>query len=107
MRGHIRAGEVPELIKKTAQEFAGEFYDGERSPRFRLNGAKYGLSEKAYVNRYWTNFVDIAVQVLSALLAQPGTPEEQKEKIYEALVDFKTTNSTVRPKPAMSLRSLN
>lgn len=106
MRGHIRAGEVPELIRKTAIEFAGEFYDGDRTPKFRLAGAKRGLSDKAYVNRYWTNFVDIAVQVLSALLGQPGTPEDHKQKIYEAITEYHR-NQTVKPKPGLSLKRLH
>lgn len=106
MRGHIRAGDVPELIKKTAMDFAGEFYGGERSPQFRLQGAEYGLTEKAYIRRYWTNFVDPAVQVLSYMLGQPGTPEDQKEDIYEALLEFKE-NQTAKPRPPLSLKSLH
>lgn len=106
MAVHIRAGEVPELIKKTAEEFAGEFYNGERTPRFRMDGAKYGLTEKAYVRRYWTNFVDIALQVLSAMLGMPGVPETQKAEIFDAIMAFQNRGTTA-PKPPLSLRSLN
>lgn len=105
MRLSIRAGEVPELIRKTAEEFAGEFYDGDRSPQFRLAGAKHGLSEKAYVRRYWTNFIEIAVQVLSHLLGQPGTPEEQKMAIYDAIIEFQS-RTAIKPKPPISVRRL-
>lgn len=105
MNVQIRAGDVPDLIRKTAEEFAGEFYDGERTPQFRLAGAKYGLTEKAYIRRYWTNFVEIAVQVLSALLAQPGTPDEQKEQIYDAIIAYHMLATPTRPK-RLSMRSL-
>ena len=88
-RSLIRAGDVPALIRKTAEEFAGEFYDGERTPKFRLAGAKYGLTEKAYIRRYWTNFVEIAIQVLAHILEQPSTPEEQKREIYDAILDYR------------------
>lgn len=103
MRGHIRAGEVPEVIKKTSEEFAGIFFDEGRSDRFRT----VGMSQKAYVRRYWTSFVDTAVAALTVLLSAPGTPEDQKLEIYEAIVAFKTVRSTVKAKPAMSLKSLN
>lgn len=102
MRSHIRAGEVPELIKKTAMEFAGEFYDGGRTDRFRT----VGISEKAYVRRYWTEFVDSAVEVLAAMLGAPGVEDDVKERIHASIVEFKT-NATAKPKPPLSLRSLN
>lgn len=99
---HIRAGEVPELIQKTAKEFAGVFYNEGRTERFRT----IGISEKAYIRRYWPNFVGPVVQVLSKMLAQPGTRDEDKTEIYQAIVDFQN-RGTATPKPPMSLRSLN
>lgn len=102
MRTRIRAGEVPELIRKTAQEFAGEFYEGGRTDRFRT----VGISEKAYIRRYWTEFIEPAVQTLSAMLGAPGVEDEAKEKIADAIFAFKN-NSTNSVQPLMSLRSLN
>lgn len=106
MRSHIRAGEVPDLIRKTAEQFAGEFYGGERTPRFRLAGTEYGLTEKAYIRRYWPKFVEPAVQVLSHMLGQPGTDEAQKQQIAAAVLEYHR-NSTAKPKPPLSLRRLN
>ncbi len=83
-----------------------EFYDGDRTPRFRLAGTEYGLSEKAYIRRYWTHFIDPALQVLSAMLAMPGVDEKEKEAIYDAITAFHG-RSTTKLKPALSLRSLN
>ena len=102
MRAHIRAGDVPELIRKTAMEFAGEFYDGGRTDRFRT----IGISEKAYIRRYWTEFIDPAIQVLSSMLGAPGVEDEAKQPILEAILEFKA-NTTVKPAPPISLRSLN
>ena len=81
---NTRAGEVPELIRKNAEEFAGVFYDQGRTQRFR----KAGLSQKAYVRRYWHNFVEPAVQVLSHMLSSPGLPEGQKREIYDAIIQW-------------------
>lgn len=91
---NIRAGEVPKLIKQTAEEFAGVFYDQGRSDRFR----KVGLSQKAYIRRYWANFVPPAIETLSALLGMPGTPEDQKHEIYDAILIFKALSSETTPK---------
>jgi hypothetical protein len=99
---NTRAGEVPELIRKNAEEFAGVFYDQGRTQRFR----KAGLSQKAYVRRYWHNFVEPAVQVLSQMLSSPGLPEGQKREIYDAIIQWHE-RQTMRPTPPLSLRSLN
>lgn len=99
---NTRAGEVPDLIRKTAEEFAGVFYDQGRTERFR----KAGLSQKAYVRRYWDKFVDPAVQVLSQMLSSPGLPEGKKTAIYDAIIAWHE-GSTMRPTPPLSLRSLN
>lgn len=106
MRQRIRAGEVPDLIRKTAEEFAGVFYDGGRTAQFRLARTEYGLTEKAYVRRYWYLFVDPAIQVLSAMLAQPGVEEAQKLEIFDAITAFHNT-STIKLKPQPSMRSLH
>jgi len=98
---NIRAGEVPTLIRNTAEEFAGVFYDGGRSDRFRT----VGISQKAYVRRYWSNFVPEAVEKLSMLLGMPGLDEKDKAKIAEAIFDFKSRATETTPFP--SRRRLN
>jgi hypothetical protein len=72
-----------QLIRHTAKEFAGIFYDGNRSLRFR--GQK--ISQKQFVAHAWIHFVDAARSVLTDMLTQPGVPDRQKHKIYEALIE--------------------
>lgn len=84
MIANIRAGDVPELIRKTAEEFCGAFHDGPRTAKFR----HIGISQKAFVRRYWTNYVDQAIEVLSQMLGMDGVPDSQKTEIYDALVSF-------------------
>lgn len=84
MMVNIRAGDVPDLIRKTAEEFCGEFYDGPRTDKFR----HIGITQKAFVRRYWTNYVSSAVAVLSQMLGMDGFDEDEKAKIYDALVSM-------------------
>jgi hypothetical protein len=96
----IRAGEVPKLIKHTAKEIAGAFYDMHRTDQFR---AKAG-SQRQFVRRYWTDHVPVAIQCLTGVLALPGTSEHEKEEIYDALTLFheRASGST----PQLSTRLL-
>lgn len=100
MLRNIRAGEVPLLIKKTSKEIAGAFYDMNRSDRFRRNAG----TQDHFVKHHWKDHVETAVECLAALLGMPGTPDNQKEEIYEALTKFNKRLTQKTPK--LSLRSL-
>lgn len=80
----IRAGEVPELIRKTAEEITGEFYEQNRSDQFRSNAG----SQRYFIRRHWKSHVNHAVQALSMVLGQPGIPAQNKEQICEAILEF-------------------
>lgn len=84
MQTNIRAGEVPELIRKTAEEIAGVLYEGNRSERFRREAG----TQKEFIRRNWKHHVDTAIQMLSQLLGQKGFPETQKEEIFDAIIAF-------------------
>lgn len=90
---HIRAGEVPELIRKTAEEITGAFYEMNRSEQFRQ---KVG-TQRRFVRQCWKDHVNVAIDLLSALLAEPGRDEREKEQIYDAIVAFKMRASRGTP----------
>lgn len=91
---NVRAGDVPELIRKTAEEFCGVFYDGPRSDKFR----KVGMTQKAYVRKYWGNFVQDAIEVLSGMLGMEGFDPDEKQEIYDALISFRMIATETTPK---------
>jgi len=84
MNINIRSGEVPILIRKTAEEIAGCFYELSRTDRFRTEAG----SQKQFIRRHWKDHLGNAVQSLAGLLGQPGFPEDQKLKIHDALIEF-------------------
>jgi len=84
MQANVRGGDVPDLIRKTAEEFCGVFYDGPRTAKFR----HIGVSQKAFVRRHWGEYVPQAVEVLSSMLGMEGVPDNQKTEIYDALISL-------------------
>ncbi|MBB3521058.1 hypothetical protein [Rhizobium sp. BK456] len=96
----IRAGEVPKLIKHTAQEIAGAFYDMHRTDQFRAQAG----SQRQFVRRYWTDHIPVAIECLTGVLALPGTSEHEKEAIYDALTLFQERSSAGTP--SLSMRTL-
>lgn len=95
----IRAGEVPKLIKHTAQEIAGAFYDMHRTDQFRAQAG----SQRQFVRRYWTDHIPVAIECLTGVLALPGTSEHEKEEIYDALTTFRERASAGTPSLSMRL----
>lgn len=80
------------LVKKTAKELAGAFFGNEdtfrdgrvmRTDRFRAAN----ISEKQFVDAYWTDFVVIARKTLAHILTLPGTTQIQKDAIFDALLE--------------------
>ena len=100
MQTHIRTADIPELIRETAKELAGAFYDMNRTPEFRQKAGK----QRQFIKMYWKDHVELAYETLSALLGQPGTADPVKEKIYEALIEFSERAS--QGTPAITTRTL-
>jgi hypothetical protein len=69
------------MVRRTAKDIAGAFYEENRSERFR----KFWPDQKEYIARNWPDFVEEARGALAGLLADKGTAEHIKEEIYEAL----------------------
>jgi len=81
---NIRSGDVPVLIRKTAEEIAGCFYEENRSERFR----KEAGSQKQFIRRHWKDHISATIQCMAQLLSQPGFDEREKERIHDAIVEF-------------------
>ncbi|UIY28708.1 hypothetical protein LZK73_18430 [Neorhizobium galegae] len=97
---NIRSGDVPELVRHTAKEVAGAFYDMNRTERFRQQAG----TQRRFVRQCWKDHVQTAVDLLTSLLALPGTSDHEKAAIYDALTEF-TERSSERT-PGYSTRSL-
>ena len=89
------------LIRKTAYELAGAFFDNadvlkhdvkQRSSRFRLACKDQG----GFVKRHWMNFVPAARQVLAAQLSSPVLSERDKETIFDALLEDRNIATDAR-----------
>jgi hypothetical protein len=85
-------GRTTKLVKATAKELAGAFYDGQdmfrdgrmtRSQRFRIKAG----SQSQFVNTYWKDFVVLARRTLAQMLNEPGRSQSDKDAIYDALLE--------------------
>lgn len=73
------------LLRRTAKEMAGVFYDGNRSAAFRA----LFPSQRLYVREHWPEFVKQARDTLLEMLNSPTTSEHFKRAIYDAVTgDF-------------------
>ena len=74
---------VHPLVKKTAREFAGEFYEFNRSPVFRQTFRR----QMDYVDVCWPNYVQQARDILLDMLQKPGVTDHIKNEIYDAVTN--------------------
>lgn len=82
------------IVEKTAGEMAGVFYDAARSSGLKviqLQGQKINLlkykSPRDFARRHIEKFIPAAVHALTEILSRPETPVEQKDIIYNALME--------------------
>lgn len=74
---------VHELISKVAKELAGIFYDIAATQS--NNFYKAFPEMESFVSTQWPDFVNEARQALVKKLSHSGTPDDQKEVIYDVL----------------------
>lgn len=106
----IQQCKTPMLIRQTAKELAGAFYEGNdvlhdgratRSARFR----RAVTNDKAFVWVYWPKFVPLARRILAHMLTEPNRPQCDKDAIFDALVKdqgHQTEVETVHASPILS-----
>lgn len=95
---NIRAKDVPPVIRKTAEEIAGAFYEQRRTDQFR----KEAGAQRYFIRRHWKRHVGQAIESLSGLLGMKGLPEDQKTVIYDAITEFYDRSYQGRPKGLIS-----
>ena len=90
-----------QLVRKTAYELAGAFFDNadvlnqdvrERSRRFRAECK----SQEDFVAKHWTKFVPTARQILAHQLKDPLKSIEEKNTIFDALLEDRGFQSDSR-----------
>lgn len=76
------------LVKKTAQEMAGAFYEWQATTGKRKNEFFASYPDlNAFIKRDWPNFVRAAKECLVEQLKDPSVSEMEKADIYEALLN--------------------
>lgn len=80
------------LVKKTARELAGSFYDGQDALRDGRVGRtqtfrESGITERQFVDEYWPDFVKMARKILAHMLNEEGRPQREKDQIFDALLE--------------------
>lgn len=72
-----------ELIAKTAEEFAGAWYEEAAHDDTFYH---YYPSQKMFIKREYWRFIDTAKQQLALMLGREDVAEWEKEQIFDALV---------------------
>jgi len=82
------------IVEKTAGEMAGVFYDAARSSGMtviQLQGKKINLlnykSPRGFARRHLEKFIPAAVHALIEIMSRDTTPPEQKDVIYNAIME--------------------
>lgn len=72
-----------EMLAETAKEMAACFYE-----ELAHDNEFYAFypKQKEFIKREWKKFITPAKATLAQMLANPMTPEWQKEQIFDALV---------------------
>ncbi len=99
----LSAAEVAKRIRiiyDKARDLAGEFYDNDRSDKFRANWP----SQDEYAKCNWKSYVEEARSQLVARLADPHYPITEKNKIWSAIVLERKINETKPMDPGIQIR---
>lgn len=93
------------LIRRTAKDLAGAFYEGNdvlhdgratRTEKFR----REVTNQKAFIWVYWPKFVPMARLILAHMLTEPGHSQSEKDAIFDALLkdqNFRTDEEELAP----------
>lgn len=80
-----------DMVRKDAQEYAGQFYDQCRSAKFRSAWAEVGLRsgrdpQMCFVDAQWTHFVEHVRSLYAEMLTSPKISEPDKYRMHQALI---------------------
>ncbi len=71
------------LIRKTAQDMAGAYYENAAHDNMFYH---FYPSQKFFMDYEWHRFIEIAKRTLADMLSNPNTPDAHKSDIYHALL---------------------
>lgn len=80
-----------DMVRKDAQEYAGQFYDQCRSKKFRLAWTEVGLRagrdpQMCFVDAQWGHFVEHVRALYAQMLTSPRVAEDDKYRMHQALI---------------------
>lgn len=83
------------IVEKTAGEFAGTFFEAARSSGMgiimlqgqKIDLRKYKNNPRAFARAHIEKFIPAAVHALNEIMCNPKTPEDQRQIIYNALME--------------------
>lgn len=80
-----------DMVRKDAEEFAGQFYDQCRSKKFRLAWTEIGLRtgrdpQLVFVDQQWGHFVEHVRMKYAEMLTMEKVSEPDKYRIHQALI---------------------
>ena len=80
-----------DMVRKDAQEYAGQFFDQCRSAKFRSAWTEVGLRsgrdpQLCFVDAQWTHFVEHVRSLYVQMLTSPKVTEDDKYRIHQALI---------------------
>jgi hypothetical protein len=80
-----------DMVRKDAQEYAGQFFDQCRSKKFRIAWTEVGLRagrdpQMCFVDAQWGHFVEHVRMLYAQMLASPKISEPDKYRMHQALI---------------------
>lgn len=83
------------IVEKTAGEFAATFFDAARSSGMevimfqgqKIDLRKYKNNPRAFARAHIEKFIPAAVHALTEIMCNPKTPEDQRQIIYNAIME--------------------
>lgn len=88
---HAEVRRLIDMVRKDAQEYAGQFFDRCRSAKFRKAWAEVGFRsgrdpQLCFVDAQWTHFVEHVRSLYANMLASPKVSEDDKYRMHQALI---------------------
>lgn len=80
-----------DMVRRDAEEYAGQFYDKCRSEKFRKAWSLVGLqtgrdAQRCFVEMQWPHFVEHVRALYAQMLMSPRVTEDDKHRIHQALI---------------------
>ena len=72
-------------VEYIARQFAGTFFELNRSKRFRSIWGTSDKKQNYYIDKNWAYFIQPAKECMTKMLTDPLVPQDQKDAVYLAL----------------------